>query len=207
MAQEIELIFSHKFHAEEVNAACTDCHSADESALPTDNLLPDMDKCYTCHDSEEECTRCHKDPDNAVVYPRITDYIAKFSHKEHKGKSFTCEKCHENVSISVNIFDKHDILVSLDPSPPNYPNCFFQYKTKIRAFTRNAPIWAQTLSIGKVLDSDGNCKVKEVYMHNGKPQIVTHRFNVDDIKLNLDLFQIDLQELKKVEQTGIISRT
>ena len=106
-AQDLELIFSHKYHAEEVEAACTDCHKADESALPADNLLPDMDGCYTCHDEEEECTKCHQDPDNAIVYPRITDYIAKFSHKQHSGDKFSCETCHKNVSHSENIMDKH----------------------------------------------------------------------------------------------------
>ena len=106
-AQELELIFSHKYHAKEVEADCIDCHKAGESDLSADNLLPDMDKCYTCHDSEEECSMCHKDADNAVEYPRITDYIAKFSHKQHSGKSFTCETCHDKVGSSENIMDKH----------------------------------------------------------------------------------------------------
>ena len=107
LAQELELIFSHKYHAEEIEAACSDCHPAEESALATDNLLPDMDKCYTCHDEEEECTVCHKDPDNAIPYPRITGYIAKFPHNKHAVKKLTCEKCHENVAASENIRDKH----------------------------------------------------------------------------------------------------
>jgi len=106
-AQELELIFSHKYHAEEIGAICTDCHPAGESELASDNLLPDMDGCYTCHDEEEECTYCHKDPDNAIAYPRITEYIAKFSHKQHAQKDVECEACHEGVAESDNIHDKH----------------------------------------------------------------------------------------------------
>jgi hypothetical protein len=106
-AQDVELIFSHKYHAEEVGASCADCHSADSSALATDNLLPNMETCYNCHDKEEECTVCHKDPDNAVAYPRITSYIAKFPHNKHAGVEGGCDRCHAGVATSANIFDKH----------------------------------------------------------------------------------------------------
>lgn len=106
-AQELELIFSHKYHAEDVGAVCSECHPVEASDLASDNLLPDMDSCYKCHDSETECGVCHKDPDNAVAYPRITDYIAKFSHKTHSEKEIECGKCHEDVSASENILEKH----------------------------------------------------------------------------------------------------
>lgn len=107
-AQDVELIFSHKYHAEEVGSACSDCHKAEESALATDNLLPNMETCYTCHDEDEtECTVCHKDPDNAIEYPRITTYIAKFPHSKHIEVEGGCDRCHAGVAASVNIFDKH----------------------------------------------------------------------------------------------------
>ncbi|HDP99474.1 MAG TPA: hypothetical protein ENN22_09880 [bacterium] len=106
-AQDVELIFSHKYHAEEVGAACTDCHQAAESNLATDNLLPDMESCYNCHDEDEACSKCHKDPDNAVEYPRIVDYIAKFPHDKHITDPDACEKCHSGVSTSDNIMDQH----------------------------------------------------------------------------------------------------
>ncbi|MBN2008714.1 hypothetical protein JW960_05170 [candidate division KSB1 bacterium] len=100
-AQQVELIFSHKYHAEQVGAACTDCHPVDQSDAATDNLLPGMDGCYTCHDENETaCTLCHKDPDNAIVYPRVTSYIAEFSHSKHTGEKFTCETCHEGIGNS-----------------------------------------------------------------------------------------------------------
>ncbi|OQX96060.1 hypothetical protein B6I21_02180 [candidate division KSB1 bacterium 4572_119] len=107
-AQNVELIFSHKFHAEDVEAECADCHKATESKLAADNLLPSMETCYNCHDEDDtECSVCHKDPDNAIEYPRITDYIAKFSHEQHVSDKVMCSRCHENVQVSENIFDKH----------------------------------------------------------------------------------------------------
>ncbi len=107
VAQDVELIFSHKFHMEEVEAECTDCHDVAASAAAKDNLLPDMDKCYSCHDEDTECTTCHKDPDNAVVYPRIVSYIGKFPHAKHVAKKIPCEKCHVGVAASENIMEKH----------------------------------------------------------------------------------------------------
>jgi hypothetical protein len=106
-AQDVELKLSHKYHAEQVGASCSDCHKTEESALAKDNLLPSMETCYTCHDKEEECTVCHKDPDNAIDYPRITSYIAKFPHNKHVGVAGGCERCHVGVTISGNIFEKH----------------------------------------------------------------------------------------------------
>ena len=106
--QQVELIFSHKLHAESVGAACSDCHAgADSSLKPTDNLLPEMETCYACHDQDAECSLCHKDPDNAVVYPRITDYIAFFPHAAHIEKEVPCSQCHQDIEQSNNIFDKH----------------------------------------------------------------------------------------------------
>ena len=107
-AQEVELLFSHKLHAEDVEASCTDCHAAaDTSSLSSHNLLPDMDTCYNCHDTDAECSLCHKDPDNAVAYPRITTYIAKFPHVKHVSQEIECSTCHANVAKSDNIFDSH----------------------------------------------------------------------------------------------------
>lgn len=107
-SQDVELIFSHKLHAEDVEAGCTDCHqTAGESEQPSDNLLPTMETCYTCHDEDTDCGLCHKDPDNAVVYPRITEYIWKFSHAKHANQDVECTVCHVGVESSSNIFDRH----------------------------------------------------------------------------------------------------
>jgi len=58
--------FSHKKH--EGNLECMDCHkSAQESEFSADNLLPEIEACGTCHQSEPEhdkvietrCADCH----------------------------------------------------------------------------------------------------------------------------------------------------
>lgn len=107
-ASDVELIFSHKFHAEQVGAECSSCHSAETSTAAGDNLLPSMETCYVCHDQNNtECSLCHKDPDNAVAYPRIATYIAKFPHDRHAEHGAGCSTCHVGVETSVNIFDQH----------------------------------------------------------------------------------------------------
>ncbi len=105
---KVELIFSHKFHAQEAGVGCSDCHATAETSLSAgDNLLPDMETCYNCHDRESACTMCHKDPENAIAYPRVEKYIAKFPHKVHVEKEVACERCHAGVAASENIMDKH----------------------------------------------------------------------------------------------------
>lgn len=107
-AQNTGLIFSHKLHSETVGAACTDCHAAvSESALPADNLLPDMEVCYTCHDREAECSLCHSDPDNMVAEPRIADYIARFPHAKHINEKTKCETCHAGIAASEKVAEQH----------------------------------------------------------------------------------------------------
>ncbi|NOY58832.1 MAG: hypothetical protein GXO75_07845 [Calditrichaeota bacterium] len=107
-AQKLDLVFSHKYHVEEVGAECTDCHAAADSSMqPKDNLLPDMETCYSCHDEDTKCTVCHKDPDNAGVYPRITSYISHFPHAKHIENEIECLNCHANVEKSENIYEKH----------------------------------------------------------------------------------------------------
>lgn len=107
-AQDVEIIFSHKYHAEEVGVGCSDCHNAEESALATDDLLPDKPSCYTCHDEETtECSYCHKDPDNAVKFQRITDYIAKFPHNKHIDVEGGCNHCHAGVATSETFVEQY----------------------------------------------------------------------------------------------------
>jgi hypothetical protein len=107
-AQKADLIFSHSFHVIDVEAECIACHSlAEESAMSSDNLLPDMEACYQCHDEDSECTLCHKDPDNAIAYPRITSYISNFPHATHIANGAECSSCHTGVKDSENISDSH----------------------------------------------------------------------------------------------------
>ncbi len=98
-AQDKDLIFSHKFHIEDVEAACTDCHEpAGESTTPSDNLLPAMETCYNCHDEDDtECSLCHVDPDNAGEVARIADLKTNFSHKVHIDAETKCVTCHVGI--------------------------------------------------------------------------------------------------------------
>ncbi len=98
-AQEDVLLFSHKFHAEEIGAACTDCHAnAETSTLPGDNLLPAMETCYDCHDEDDtECTVCHTNGDEATEVRRIVDMAAQFSHQTHIEKGEECISCHGGI--------------------------------------------------------------------------------------------------------------
>lgn len=97
-----DLIFSHQSHAE-MGFECLTCHgNVNESTSGKDNNLPDMDVCFTCHDGEtatEECTYCHKDPDNATTYPRVETYHEMFAHANHLGRTDEdCSVCHFGVT-------------------------------------------------------------------------------------------------------------
>jgi hypothetical protein len=69
-----------------------------ESIKSSDNLYPNHDNCYTCHDeAESECGMCHKDADNPLALPRIESFIAQFSHKQHIEGGAECLSCHAGV--------------------------------------------------------------------------------------------------------------
>ncbi len=107
-AQTSELKFSHKLHSESVGAACGDCHqNAAESLLPGDDLLPNMESCYNCHERDAECSLCHSDVDNAKAEPRISTYIAKFPHAKHISDKVTCESCHAGIAASESVAGNH----------------------------------------------------------------------------------------------------
>jgi predicted CXXCH cytochrome family protein len=99
-SEQADLIFSHKYHAEEVEASCSACHEAAfESKSPNDNLLPDMETCYDCHDEDEtECSYCHIDPDEAREVTRIIGLKAKFPHKAHAESDEDCLVCHKGIT-------------------------------------------------------------------------------------------------------------
>lgn len=100
-SNQSNLIFSHRFHAQEVEASCTDCHETVlESNAASDNLLPAMQTCYNCHDEEDTaCTYCHVNPDQAREVNRIVSFKAKFPHSKHAESDSDCLKCHEGISL------------------------------------------------------------------------------------------------------------
>ena len=75
---ESDLVFSHKYHAEEAGAECSDCHGkVSESISGSDDLLPEMETCYTCHDEDMACESCHLKGEEPVILPRINNYSEK----------------------------------------------------------------------------------------------------------------------------------
>ncbi|CUU07481.1 Doubled CXXCH motif (Paired_CXXCH_1), partial [Candidatus Kryptobacter tengchongensis] len=64
--QWMNIKFSHRFHAENVGAECTDCHAgALTSEKSSDFLLPKQATCFNCHDEKSTpCEFCHLDTKN-----------------------------------------------------------------------------------------------------------------------------------------------
>ena len=95
---ESDLIFSHQFHAEEAGAECETCHQAALTSISgKDDLLPEMETCYDCHDEEMACTACHEKGEEPDLLPRIENYSVKFNHKLHAEKGTECLDCHAGV--------------------------------------------------------------------------------------------------------------
>ena len=95
---ESDLVFSHKFHAQEVGAECSDCHTKTaESTTGRDDLLPEMETCYNCHDEDMACTTCHEKGEEPTLLPRITNYNPKFNHKRHEEQGIICQTCHKGI--------------------------------------------------------------------------------------------------------------
>lgn len=91
--------FSHKYHAEEVGAECSDCHAgAAESMLSADNNLPKMEDCYACHEEEStKCEYCHLEADGDYSEYEAPKRELIFSHQQHMADGASCESCHANV--------------------------------------------------------------------------------------------------------------
>jgi hypothetical protein len=80
------------------------------SLTPGDNLLPDMETCYTCHDEDDtECSLCHTNPDEAGDYTRFTEYKAKFAHQIHIDAGEECITCHKGIEDKVETGESHHI--------------------------------------------------------------------------------------------------
>jgi hypothetical protein len=100
--------FSHKMHIEDFGAECADCHAVDESQSAVDNLMPNHDNCYACHDEDEtECGFCHTNEDDPFGVPHVTTYIAKFPHATHAAQDVACDECHTDVAKSENASTEH----------------------------------------------------------------------------------------------------
>ena len=95
--------FSHKFHIEDVEAECTDCHvRVEESTVSSDFLVPMMDECGECHDveDEDECATCHgEDGEPEDTFAQPTRELS-FNHKIHVESEIECTTCHVGIEAS-----------------------------------------------------------------------------------------------------------
>jgi hypothetical protein len=108
MSQDVDLMFSHKMHIEDVGMGCTDCHmSVSESDSPKDDLLVPMETCFNCHDEDGPCTLCHEKPEEYEPIPRIENYIGYFSHEQHLAEEIECSACHGRVAESETVAPMH----------------------------------------------------------------------------------------------------
>ncbi len=110
--------FSHSFHAE-MEVACADCHNAvPESASLSDNLLPTMDACASCHDVEddENCETCHYEDVYETFTPAVTELV--FDHSFHmEEQEMECQTCHKG-------FTEVDYGSELETANPDMGTCF-----------------------------------------------------------------------------------
>lgn len=95
------LKFSHKFHLQELEMACVDCHSQVVESVRSDNAPPTFkEKCAECHDieTEGECQVCHFENEDTrqALKPRV--FEISFNHKMHiETEGLDCVECHSNL--------------------------------------------------------------------------------------------------------------
>ena len=92
--------FSHKFHSEQ-GIDCETCHAAVNSSKSlTDNLLPKMETCGSCHDvdSDDNCKLCHYEDKFEPLVQKKADNI-RFNHSFHLNEQkLKCETCHKGIN-------------------------------------------------------------------------------------------------------------
>jgi len=97
-----DIIFSHARHVTEQEIDCAACHDLTASSTRSeDRNLPTMDKCADCHDVEDdqECGRCHRNPDEPQAPPSPERTIL-FNHKKHLDDGVACSTCHGDVGAT-----------------------------------------------------------------------------------------------------------
>jgi len=130
-----DLIFSHKYHSVEAEAECSACHeNAETSTSGKDDLLPEMETCYNCHDEDMDCASCHKQPDDPIILPRIETFSLKFNHKLHFENEISCTICHagiqskDQVESQMHLPDM-DGCMSCHVTPETIAGCYACHET------------------------------------------------------------------------------
>jgi hypothetical protein len=96
---------------------CADCHAGvNNSTLSSDNILPKMENCYTCHDQNTtECTTCHYEGKEDIKFDNPKREI-NFNHKYHiENLKLDCVTCHTGL-------DKVDYASSVNL--PSMETCY-----------------------------------------------------------------------------------
>ena len=125
--------FSHSKHINDVGVACADCHTAvPASTKETDELLPTMATCYTCHDqSSTKCEFCHTSSDSTAYRDLVqTQSVVFFSHQQHAGDlKLKCETCHQGLDKVEYSDQAPDAL----PKMETCTTCHGQVETNFKA--------------------------------------------------------------------------
>ena len=131
-----DLVFSHKYHLTEAEAECSACHEkAETSTKGTDDLLPEMETCYSCHDEDDtECSQCHKQPDDPILLPRIENYSVKFNHKKHVENDVACTVCHTGIASKDQVessmhLPKMELCMTCHETPASVAGCYSCHQT------------------------------------------------------------------------------
>jgi len=86
--------FSHKYHIEDEELACNDCHTGvDKSTTGADDLMPAPDVCADCHEIDDEPS-----VKSALQTSKTLNYSILFSHQLHTEKEVQCNDCHGDVA-------------------------------------------------------------------------------------------------------------
>lgn len=113
---ERPLVFSHKNHLGR-GASCQDCHgTVGSSTAFLAEFLPDMPKCFACHDgsrASDKCETCHSDKITlADIHPgewrhqhgALAAYEEEWCGQCHQGKG-SCVECHRGDNLDGKIHD------------------------------------------------------------------------------------------------------
>lgn len=95
-AQPDRLKAMHAIHGQN-EVDCSTCHAGVEtSQAGTDNLLPTMEACGTCHDvaDTEKCGQCHTNVEAPAAAVRRVSVAQRFPHQTHVDAGVACADCH-----------------------------------------------------------------------------------------------------------------
>jgi hypothetical protein len=101
-----DLIFSHKLHVGDNEIECKQCHpKAYESLKSTDNLIPVMKACDSCHDTQaadSNCQMCHTNLKSLTLKPNNhrnrSSFVTNHEQLVMKKTINYCYNCHTEES-------------------------------------------------------------------------------------------------------------